>query len=195
MSVSHLLENFGAYARGTPVALTDVSLEEQKLEAFEKGYQAGWDDSVKAGSDDTRRVSADFAQNLQDLSFTYQEAHSAVLGSLRPLLDQMVSTVLPAIAQKTLGLQLSELLQSLVSEHGAQPVEIVAAPTNIATLEGLLDASDQMAVTAVEEPSMAEGQVYIRFGTQEREINITDVLAAIEQAVAGFYEQDQRESA
>ena len=39
MSVSHLLEDFGALTRGDMVEMTDVLLEEQRLEAFEKGYQ------------------------------------------------------------------------------------------------------------------------------------------------------------
>jgi len=195
MSISHLLEDFGSLAQGTPVSLTDVSLEEQKLEAFEKGYQAGWDDSTQSGSDDSRRISADFEQNLQDLSFTYQEAHVASLNALKPLLDQMVSTVLPAMVQKTLGSQISELLHDLAKKHGSQPIEIVVAPANSATIGDFLNQSTQQDIKLVEEPSLADGQVYIRFGSQEREINLNEVLTSIDQAVVGFFEEAQRETA
>ena len=195
MSISHLLEDFGSLAQGTPVSLTDVSLEEQKLEAFEKGYQAGWDDSTKSGSDDSRRISADFEQNLQDLSFTYQEAHVASLNALKPLLDQIVSTVLPAMVQKTLGSQISELLHDLAKKHGSQPIEIVVAPANSATISDLLNQNTQHDITFVEEPSLADGQVYIRFGSQEREINLNEVLTSIDQAVVGFFEEAQRKTA
>ncbi len=195
MSISHLLEDFGSLAQGTPVSLTDVSLEEQKLEAFEKGYQAGWDDSTKSGSDDSRRISADFEQNLQDLSFTYQEAHVASLNALKPLLDQMVSTVLPAMVQKTLGSQISELLHDLAKKHGSQPIEIVVAPANSATIGDFLNQSTQQDIKLVEEPSLADGQVYIRFGSQEREINLNEILTSIDQAVVGFFEEAQRETA
>jgi len=195
MSISHLLEDFGSLAQGTPVSLTDVSLEEQKLEAFEKGYQAGWDDSTKSGSDDSRRISADLEQNLQDLSFTYQEAHVASLNALKPLLDQMVSSVLPAMVQKTLGSQISELLHDLAKKHGSQPIEIVVAPANSATIGDFLNQSTQQDIKLVEEPSLADGQVYIRFGSQEREINLNEVLTSIDQAVVGFFEEAQRETA
>ena len=195
MSISHLLEDFGSLAQGTPVSLTDVSLEEQKLEAFEKGYQAGWDDSTKSGSDDSRRISADLEQNLQDLSFTYQEAHVASLNALKPLLDQMVSSVLPAMVQKTLGSQILELLHDLAKKHGSQPIEIVVAPANSATIGDFLNQSTQQDIKLVEEPSLADGQVYIRFGSQEREINLNEVLTSIDQAVVGFFEEAQRETA
>lgn len=195
MSISHLLEDFGAYTRGKPVSLTDVSLEEQKLEAFEKGYQAGWDDCAKAESEDQRSISVALAQNLKDLSFTYHEAQSAVLQSLRPLLEQIMQTVLPEIMQKTLGLQIVELLQDLAREHGNPPVGIVISPADFRALDGLIDQDSPMPITLSEEPSLAEGQAYLRFADQEREIDLNGVLSSIEQAVNGFFKLAQEESA
>lgn len=195
MSVSHLLEDFGAYARGTPVALTDVSLEEQRLEAFEKGYQAGWDDSARAANEEHRTVSADFAQALRDLSFTYHEAQRAILNGLKPLMDQIMSTVLPSLVHQTLCAQISELLHELAQEHSNQPIEIVTAPSNIPALEAMLQEQDTPPVSLVEEDSLAEGQAYLRFGSQEREIDFNAVHTAIEQAVTGFFDQTEREIA
>ena len=195
MSISHLLEDFGAYARGRPVSITDVSLEEQRLEAFEKGYQAGWDDSSNASANDTRRVTADFAQNLQDLSFTYQEAYVAVLGSLKPLLEQMTSTILPALMQKSLGAQVVEQLHELTREHGPQPVELITAPSNAAMLGSILGEDNQMPVKIVEQTSMADGQIRLSFGPHEREIDLSGVLATINQITETFFEETQKETA
>lgn len=195
MSVSHLLEDFGAFARGTPVALTDISLEEERLEAFEKGYQAGWDDSARALSEENRSLSADLAQNLKDLSFTYHEAHTAVLNGLRPLLDQIISAVLPALAHQALCAQISELLHEIARDHSGQPIEIVTAPANIPALEALLQEEGVLPVSLVEESSLADGQAYLRFGHQEREIDLDSVLTAIEQAVTVFFNQTERKSA
>lgn len=195
MSVSHLLEDFSAYARGKPVSLTDVSLEEQKLEAFERGYQAGWDDSSKASQDDTRRVSSDLAQNLQDLGFTFQEAQSAALDALRPLLNQMVSKVLPTLMQQTLGAQVVEQIHQLAEGLGPQPVELVTAPQNAATIESILNEDIGMPVTIKEDPTLAEGQVFFRFGQEEREIDLSTVLATIEQATSGFLAENRKDIA
>ena len=195
MSIAHLLEDFGAYARGNPVALTDVSLEEQRLEAFEKGYQAGWDDSVKAAQEDTRHVSADLAHNLQDLSFTYHEAYTAVLGSFRPLLDQMISSVLPTLMRQSLGAQVADALHDLAREQGPQPIEIVTAPANVAAIETLLDLEDGLNLTVTEEPSLAEGQVHIRFGPHEREMDLQRVITQIEGLVTDFFEENRKDIA
>jgi len=195
MSISHLFEDFGAYARGTPISLTDVSLEEQRLEAFEKGYQAGWDDSVKAQTDDSRHITADFARNLQELSFTYHEAHAAALNSLEPLLRQMVEVVLPQVAQETLGARLVEVLQQLAKSQGTGPVELVTAPANATALQGLLSDDPAMPISIIEEQSLADGQIFIRFGNTEHEIDLTQVLQGLDLAVTGFFEENRKETA
>lgn len=195
MSISHLLEDFRPYTRGKPVSLTDISLEEQRLEAFEKGYQAGWDDCAKAAADDSRCVSADFAQNLRDLSFTYQEAYSAALNGLKPLLDQMIETLLPALAGQALGQQIVQEVVKLAQQQGPQTVEVVTAPDNVLTLETILAEDLAMPVKVTEEATLGEGQVFLRFGTQEREIDLSGVLHGIQRKVAGFYEENQKETA
>ncbi len=194
MAISHLLEDFGNYARGKPVSLTDVSLEEQRLEAFEKGYQAGWDDSAKAASEDSRHITADFAQNLKDVSLTYEEASSAVIAALKPLLDQIMDRVLPNVMRGTLGAQVAEQLHELAKQHGPQAIELVTAPANVAALHSVLDATPAMSVSVVEEASLGDGQVFIRFGDHEREIDLGGVLAAIEQNIAGFFEENRKDT-
>ena len=195
MTIGHLLEDYGAYAVGTPVSLTDVSLEEQRLEAFENGYQAGWDDSVKAQSDDSMRVSTDLAQNLHELSFTYQEAYAAILKSLKPLLEQMVGTVLPRAAHATLGARLTEMLQEIASDNGKHPVEIVAASANVAAIEQMVTSDLPMPISVTDEPSLGDGQVYIRIDETERELDLSEVLAEIDRAVTGFFEENQKDIA
>jgi len=195
MSIAHVLEDFGACARGNPVSLTDVSLEEQRLEAFEKGYQAGWDDSVKAAQEDSRHVSAALAQNLQDLSFTYQEAYTAVLDAFRPLLDDVIASVLPTLMRHSLGAQVAEALHDMARERGHQPIEIVTAPANVTAIETVLAREEDLDLTVSEEPTLTEGQVQIRFGQQEREIDLQGVIAQIERAVADFFEENRKDIA
>lgn len=195
MSISHLLEDFRPYTNGNPLTLTDVSLEEQRLEAFERGYQAGWDDSVKAAEDDSRRVSADLAQTLLDLSFTYEEAHSAVLDGLKPLLEQMIETLLPKLGRQTLTQRIVEEIETIARQQGPQTVELVTAPANASTLKTLLNEDLPMPVTVSEEPTLGEGQAYLRFGSQEREIDLRGALEGIQEKVGAFYEENQRETA
>ena len=192
MSIAHLLEDFSGALRGTPVSITDVSLEEERLASFEKGYQAGWDDAAKSQAEDQRSVTADLAQNLQDLTFTYEEAHAAVLQSLRPLLEQMIAAVLPGIGQETLVPRLAELLRERVQAHGRQAIEIVTATDDMTRMEILVEALPDMQITLRPDDTLARGQLYLRFGDTEEKIDLKSVLDAIEQAVSGFFEENRK---
>lgn len=195
MAISDRLEDFGGYVRGAAVSLTGVALEEARLASFEKGYQAGWDDALKAQAEDSRQISADFAQNLRDLSFTYEEAYTAVMDGLRPLLEEMLATVLPEMARQSLGARLAEQLHEIAREHGRRPVEIVAAPADMAALQDLAGVDTSLTLTLSEEPSLAEGQVFLRFGECEREIDLADLLQGLGETVAGYFEETRKETA
>jgi flagellar assembly protein FliH len=195
MSILHLLEDFSGYSDGKPITLTDVLLEEQRLESFEAGYQAGWEDAVKAQADECRQISADLAQNLQDLSFTYQEARAAVIESLAPLLTQMVETVLPKLAHQHLPERVAEVIKSLSEEQGRQTAVIHACIKDIPALEAVLAHEPEMNVTLTEDEAMAEGQLRIQLGQTEREFDLRAVLDGLERAVSNFFHDEIKESA
>lgn len=191
MSISHLLEDFGVYAQTSPGEMTEVLLEEERLAAFEKGYQAGWDDSAKAQSETSAHVSADLAQNLKDLSFTYHEAYAGMLKGLRPLIQQMVEAVLPRIAHDTLGLQVSEILQDLNESHGRLPVHILAAPDSLGPIRQLVEPITDLPVTLDDDESLTSGQVRIEFGqVAERDIDVPRVLQGISEAITAYFNSD-----
>lgn len=192
MSIAHLLEDFDAAQQGREVTLTDVSLEEERLAAFETGYQAGWDDAVKAQTEDARRITADLAQNLQDISFTYQEAHAAVMQALRPLLTQMTTAVLPRLAQESLVPRLAEMLDELARDQGRLAVTIVASPSDMPRLAHLIEAEPGIGATLTEDDTLGPGQVSLRFGEAEHEIDLAEVLKGIDAAVRGFFDQPQQ---
>lgn len=194
MSISHLLEDFGSSSfQSQSGGTTEVLKEEQRLEAFEQGYKAGWDDANKAQSDSASQISTEFARNLQDLSFTYHEAFSHVMKAMNPLLQQIVEAVLPAMAQQTLGARVVEQLLNMARTHGEQPASITVSPANLAAMESILEQEMPFPVQVTEDSSMGEGQVELRFGQTEQEIEMDEVLAGIGQAVAGFFQQHEKE--
>lgn len=192
MSIAHLLHDFGALSQGKPVAITDVSLEEERLEAFEKGYQAGWDDCVKSQVEDGRRITADLAQNLQDIGFTYEEVHGEIMGAMQRLLQQITQTVLPPLSHAMLVPQVTEILHDLLETNGRQPVQLTAGPADLAILRRLTAEMPDLACTLTEDQTLASGQVLLRLGESERALDMPDVLLRIEHAVSGFFQQNQR---
>ncbi|MEQ8897808.1 MAG: flagellar biosynthesis protein [Roseovarius sp.] len=193
MPLSDMLEDFSEAPARAATGLTDVMLEEEKLQAFEKGYQAGWDDSTKAQQQSAAHLSEDFARNIRDLSFTYQEACTAVIGAMEPLVREIVTSVLPDLAHETLAVRVAELLQHEVAAHGALPVTIVTAPGHGAALEAILPNDATLPLDIREDSTLADGQVQLRLGDAvERDIDLTGVLAGIGTAVEGFFQQAEQ---
>ena len=199
MGISHLLEDFGAGRVQDMADLGEGALEDLRLDAYEDGYKAGWDDAVTAQEGDTRRISSDFAGNLANLSFTYEEALQGMLRDLRPLLEEMVSKVLPPLAQDSLGPRISELLLAAAQDGAKPPIEIVAAPEHAEMLERLCEETGTLRVSLKSEPTLGPGQVHLSFGTREHELNLDRLLSDISDAVATFFDalpqQDQKETA
>ena len=173
--------------------LSEAEAEEAKLAAYEQGYTAGWDDAAAAQSEDLTRLRNELGQSLQDMSFTYHEAHSHVLRTLEPLLRDMVATVLPALSRETLVPIMLEEMTPLAAELAGQPVEIVTHPDNLALVGDLIRGRADFAVTIRGEPSLGRGQAHFRIGASERIVDLDGALATIRDAVAGFFQLEKEE--
>ncbi len=197
MNPGQFLEDFGATRRETGGAQTtgEDEIEALKLDAFEKGYRDGWDDSLKAQTEDQTRVSADLERNLQDLSFTFHEARQHILTAIHPLLNQLVDLVLPNLARETMGPRIVEELRRVAENSVDQRVEIVTAPASRPALDRLMDQDFGFPVDVTQDDSLGEGQVLLRLGSGEHQIDMDRVIDDIKAAVAGFIDENNRESA
>ncbi|MGR3272717.1 ABC transporter ATP-binding protein [Thalassococcus profundi] len=196
MLLRDLLEDFSAPAQpagaSTAPEPSDFDLEGAKLQSFEEGYKAGWDDAIAAQSADQSRIASDFAQNLQDLSFTYHEAYSHVMNAMTPLLEEMVRSLLPGLAREALGLQIVEQLQDRAREIGSLAVEISVAPQNVAAIAPLLERDFGFPLNLLPNDTLGDGQADIRFGDSESQVDLTGVLSSIDEAVQGFAHETRR---
>jgi flagellar biosynthesis/type III secretory pathway protein FliH len=172
----------------TTAVVTDLgAIEEEKLSAYEQGYTAGWDDSSAAQAEEQAQLSAEIARNLQALTFTFHEARTHVLRSIEPLLADMVTRLLPEVARAALAPVVRETLQPLAEDLAGSPVEIVLNPVARPAVEAILEENAGLPVTLIEEPSLSEGQLYIRLGQAETHVDLDAAVAAIATAVQDFF--------
>jgi flagellar assembly protein FliH len=190
------LEDFGSsFYPMSRVSHSEETLENERLEAFDKGYRAGWDDAIKAKSDDSDQLSDTLAQNLQDLSFTYHEAHAQVLSNLAPLFDEILQKMLPAIAKDTLGEHISEQLTRAAKEMGTVTVEVIVAPGAGEEVSQCINgAVSSLPVSVKESGSVGVGQAELRLGGKEIAIDLTSVTSQITQAVRAAMHHDKAAS-
>ncbi|MDJ0627409.1 MAG: flagellar biosynthesis protein [Rhodobacter sp.] len=190
------LEDFDAgtaeplHVAGQP-AMSAIT-EADRMAAYEKGYQAGWDDAARAEAEDQTRIGTDFARNLQELSFTFHEARAHVIQAMQPLLTQMTGTLLPALVSETLAETVWQELEPLVEECADAPIDLMVAPESRAALEARVPDTAMATLRITEEPSLAPGQVYLRMGRTERKIDLTGAQDRMIQAIDALYAQNER---
>ena len=182
------LEAFGkTEALSEHIALEPIEFEEVKLASFEQGYSAGWEDAVAAQNAETTRLRSDLGRNLLQISMSYEEARRHVLEALDPLLRDMVSKVMPRIAKETLPQMVLEQMKPLAATIASTPITIIANPTSLPQIRELLTTQSDMPFHFLEEPSLSEGQVYLRTGKTEQRIDLDGVINAIGGAIASYY--------
>lgn len=168
------------------------AVEQARLEGYEAGYKAGWDDAARAEAEDQSRIGTEFARNLQDLGFTFHEARAHVMQALEPLLSGMVERVLPRLVTETMGQTIVEELMPLAANAADAPIEVVVAPASRPALEAMLASATAVPFTLIEEPTLAEGQVFLRSGKAERHIDFTSAVDRIGRAIEGLYELNEK---
>jgi flagellar biosynthesis/type III secretory pathway protein FliH len=175
------------------VVMQGSDLDEARLAAYEQGFTAGWDDATAAASDDQSRMRTELGRNLQALSFTFHEARTHVLRALAPLLEEMAGRLLPELARASLAPLVLETLMPLAETLAETPVAIVLNPAARPAVEALLHEATGLPFTLREEPTLGEGQVYLRLGDSETRIDLDRATAEITAAVRGFYELTHQE--
>lgn len=175
--------------------VTDLSaMEEARLAAYEQGFTAGWDDATTAQADNQTRLSAEIARNLQELSFTYQEARTDVLRAIEPLLAQMAERVLPDMARAALAPMIVETLRPMADALADIPVVLVINPVARPAVEALIERAGALPVTIEDEPTLGEGQAHLRFGQNETRIDLDRAVTDIAAAVRGFFDLNLTET-
>ena len=168
-------------------------MEAERLTAFERGYKAGWDDSVNALSVEHKAISADFAANLSDLAFTYHEARGHVLRQLENLVTETFGKVLPDCARAALPHLVWAHVNRIAMEAAGTPVTVLVAPGSRAILESILPVDPGFPVSVEEESTLTEGQVFIRSQKGETAFDQANALMEITTAVRQFFELHEQD--
>ncbi|TNF20184.1 MAG: ABC transporter ATP-binding protein [Rhodobacteraceae bacterium] len=196
MSILHLLEDFGGprpQALSTVPVPDEEELETRRLAAFEEGYQAGWDDAVAAHTKEKLRITSDLAQNLLDMSFTYNEAYTHLFRDLRPLLKEIVDKLLPRTMGRVIGPRIIEELQRAATGNLSSEAHILVNPGVVDMVESLVKREESFPVSVRGDARLAEGQAQLSLPDREVEINLDEIIAEISAALDAFTHDLQKE--
>lgn len=159
---------------------------EAALAAFEEGYRNGWEDCTRAEAEGHRRIAADLAANLHELSQGYETARSEVLDSLGPVFEQMAAQLLPALAAEAVAPAVLAELRAAAEEASAARAVLLAAPAALPALERLVETQEGLSVDLRAEPAFAEGQVSLRFDGERRDIDLGQAARRMAETLRSF---------
>lgn len=188
------LEVFETTAAGTgTVVLQSTEIEEARLKSYELGYAAGWEDAVAAAKEEEGRFAVELANNLQHLSFTYQQARRHLLTSIRPVLQELATRLLPELSREALAPVVLDTLMPLIDDAADQPIGLKLNPLARPAVERLLSQAAGLPLLIEEEPTLGEGQVYLRLGEAEYRVDLDQATAEIIKAVHDFFDYSERD--
>jgi flagellar biosynthesis/type III secretory pathway protein FliH len=179
---------------GRTVVLEAAMVEEARLQAYDAGYAAGWEDATAATKDDQGRITAELANSLQQLAFTFQEARTHVLTSIQPVVTQLSIQLLPQLAQEILAPVVLETVMPLIDDLADTPIRVTLNPRARPSVERLLSQAAGLPLEIVEEPTLGEGQVYLRLAEGETRIDLDTAVQDIIRAVHDFFDYSQKDS-
>lgn len=188
------LESFSTSAEVDTEAarFTAAELEAARLEGYDAGYRAGWDDAAAAHAADQDRIGEEFARNLRDLGFTYHEARAHVTAGVETVLRSFLHAFFPAFVAEAISAQVEEALAPHVDAAAGQPIRLRVSPADAPALRRLLVSVSTIPCVIEEEPSLASGQVYCAMGAREIEIDLAEVVTATETALDALNDINSR---
>lgn len=195
MSTTHLFQDFGTMkpAAVGKLSLTTEEIEDLKLQAFEDGYQAGWEDAVKAQDKSLTHVSAGLANSLQTASFEYHELRSTMNAAVQSIMAEVVQTILPAAARASLGAHIRDFVLAQARAAMDRRIEITVAPASEEAVRSLLSSDLPEPFEIATDPDMSPDLAMLRLGAGEVEMNLGKTVADITAAIETYFENQNTE--
>lgn len=177
-----------------PLVLMPDEIEEIRLNSYERGYVAGWDDSANqdAKDDGARRIAIE--RQVEQLTFSYHEARGHVLKSIEPLLESILDSIVPAAVRACVVPQVLEQLLPLAHAASEKPLIL---NVSIGAKEAFLQAFEGQVlppIEIVETAELPEGAASFASGNLETRIDLAHVAQALEASVRKFYQLAEEES-
>ncbi|MEO9820401.1 MAG: hypothetical protein ABJ370_21810 [Paracoccaceae bacterium] len=193
MTLSHLYQNFGDQKPSTSTNQSLEAVEDEKLQSFEDGYKAGWDDAVNAQSQARDHIDSDFAKNLQEISFGFHEARAALNKELGEILEPFFVGLLPVVAHETLVPKVVESVQHLARQIADRPIEVAVSPSRMVTMQSAFEEQIQEPFIVTPDEGLEKDQIFIRVGAAEKAIDLETWNAEIRSMISNHLKFSKKE--
>lgn len=165
-----------------------------KFESFEALRDSAYSDGVKSGAEaasrafenEKTRTLAPILEALNDMAFSQVEARQTVLKSMRPMVEQLVQTVLPESARLGFGSEVADLLCKAYEKAPASQIMISVAPDAVASIQELL-APSKADFTVEPDPALGGLQARVNWRGGYDQIDLDAALQGIRTTIDTFF--------
>ena len=171
-----------------------AEIEEIKLQAYERGFVAGWEDSSRQAEREALERRAGVEQQLAALSFTYHDARGHVLRALEPVLSAMLETLIPEAARAAVIPQIIAHLLPLAQGVSEAPVSLRIAPGSRDDCAAALSGLVLPPLEIIECAELGPGQAGIGFDQKEIQVDLAQAAQELRSAISRFYQLQPEET-
>ncbi len=188
MSIEGLLVDFG-----TPVFVSESTSADNSLnlDSFEEGYNAGWADAVKANKDEQAEHQAQLAECLRDFAFSRTEVQQHTLRELRPLIEGVLTAILPETLRPALAPLVIEALEDIAADSLSTELTLAVPEGLSGTVSHLLEMTEWPDLVVIEEGALGDSRAEIRCGDTTKAVDLGAVQTQITQLVSDFFNDPQ----
>lgn len=169
--------------------LPEDRLREIKNAAYETGRAEGFAEA-RGRNDETRKnLLRDISQQLERFDFNHVEARQAVLRSLEPLLNALLTKLLPALVDASFLAKLQDEIMTVAAERTDGRLELCCNPTVAEILKSQLsaDAGILPRINLITDDSMTDHAARVTYPGGGREIDLDNALVEIAASVQAFF--------
>ena len=193
MTITNLLEDFSAFKKinfHDPTS-DDDGFDLVRLEGFDAGYKAGWDDATAAVKANSTIISDAISKNLSNLTFTYHDARTAVLNELGPIIKELTQSVLPKVLHSSLSDIIVETIDGIADRNSCPTVHLKVHPDQLESLGKILATRIDMPFDIIADPTLHKSTTLLEVGKSELEIDFTQYFEKISQTLTTFFSESE----
>lgn len=162
------------------------SFEALRENAYQEGIKKGADAATRAFEDEKIRSLAPILEALNDMCFKQVEARQAVLKSMRPMIEQLVQTILPDAAHRGFGTELAAVLCKAYEKAPTSRIEIIVAPEAVESIQSLL-APSKADYSVTPDESLTQLQARVKWKGGYDSIDLEAILENVRATIDSFF--------
>jgi hypothetical protein len=155
------------------------------------GYEDGYADGLAAAeatfASDQLALKAELVQSIETAAFGYHEAQGTMIAAVKPLLEEMLHTLLPSVLAPALCAHLRDILEAALRADLTVPMRLAIPPNQFDAVQAALADVNAPQLELHADPDLGAHAAWANIGGQETSLDLDAALTAIGDHIATLH--------